>query len=101
MELIKKVKEAEAESQRIIERAKADAAEAAQKAKQAEQQAIEQAEQDRKRAIESAVAEGQKQGHAEAAGLKIEGQEQREQLLSKAKTRMDAAVKSVMEYLEK
>ncbi|MDD5326443.1 MAG: hypothetical protein PHY02_01355 [Phycisphaerae bacterium] len=101
MELIKKIKEAETESQRIIERAKADATESVQKGKQAEQQALTQAERDRKKAIETAIAAGQKQGQAEAAGLKVEGQNRREQLRAKAKTQMNAAVTSVTGYLGK
>jgi V/A-type H+-transporting ATPase subunit G/H len=101
MELIKKIKEAETEAQRIIEQAKKDATESAQNARQAEQQALEQAESDRKKTIESAIAAGQKQGQAEAAGLKVEGQNQREELRDKAKTKMNAAVASVMEYLRK
>ena len=101
MELIKKIKEAESESQRIIEQAKADAAEATMKARQAEQDVLEQAKHDRNKAIESAVAAGQKQGQAEAQVLKAEGQKPREQLRTKAQTQINAAVASVMEYLRK
>ncbi len=101
MELIKKIKQAESEAQQIVEQAKKDAAESAHKAKQAEQEALEQAQRDRKKAIDSAVEEGQKQGQAEAAGLKVEGQNKREQLRDKATAQMNAAVASVMEYLRK
>ena len=101
MELIKKIKETEAEAQRLIEQAKTDAAEALSKSRQSEQQAIEQAERDRKKAIDSAIAAGQKQGQAEAQVLKAEGNKKREQLRDKAKSQMNAAVSKVLEHLRK
>ncbi len=101
MELIKKIKEAETEAQRIIEQAKAESAEATLKARQAEQDVLEQAEHDRKKAIDSAIAAGQKQGQAEAQNLKAEGQKKREQIRAKAQTQINAAVSKVVEYLRK
>jgi V/A-type H+-transporting ATPase subunit G/H len=101
MEMIKKIKEAESEAQKLIEQAKADAAEATMKARQAQQQAIEQAERDRKKATDDAIAAGRSQGLAEGDTLKAECRKQHQQLFDKAKSRMDAAVSKVIDYLRK
>jgi len=101
MELIKRIKEAESEAQRIIEQAKADSAASAQQAKLAGQNMLSQAEHDRKKAIESTVAAARSQGQAEGGLLRAEGHKQRQQMRARTNSRMDAAVASIIEYLRK
>jgi len=99
MELIKKIKQTEAQAQEIIEKAKADAAERAEKIRQDQRLALEQAERERKKAIEVAVGEAQSQGLKEAEQLKARAENDRRQLRDKANAKMPPAVAKVMDYL--
>lgn len=101
MELIKRIKEAESEAQRIIEQAKADSAASAQQGKLAGQKMLAQAEHDRRKAIEFAVAAMRSQGQAEGGILRAEGHKQRQQMHTRTNSRTDAAVASIIEYLRK
>jgi len=100
MELIKKIKETEAQAQKIKEDAKSDSARQAEKMRQKRQQLLEDAEQERIKAIESSVAEAEKQGLEEGAKLKAQADKDRQQLREKTKSRVDAAVAKVMDYLK-
>ncbi len=59
MELIKKIKKAEAQAQEIIEQAKIEAAGRAEEGRENRHQALIDAEQHRKKATEAAIAEAQ------------------------------------------
>jgi len=100
MELIKKIKQTEAQAQQIIEQARADAAGRAETMREDQHQALEQAERERKKAIEAAVATAQSQGLAEAEKLKAQAEKDRRKLRDKANAKMPAAVARVMDYLK-
>ena len=75
MELIKKIKQTEAQAQEIIERAKAEAAGKTEDGRKNQRRLLAEAEQERKKAIESAVAAAQSQGLAEVEELKTQAGE--------------------------
>jgi len=99
MELIKKIKEAEAHAQQIIERAKADAAGQAEKGRENRHQILTQTERERKKAIETAVAQAESQGLAEVERLKTQAEKNRQQLREKIAGKMPSAIEKVMDYL--
>jgi len=99
MELIKKIKQSEAQAQEIIEQAKADAARQAGKGRESRLAALTQAEQRRKKATEAAVAEARAQGRSEIEQLKAQAEDQRRQLREKAANKIAAAAAKVMDYL--
>jgi len=100
MELIKKIKETEAQAQQIIEQAGADAVSRAEKMREDQRVALAQAEQERKKAVEAAVAKAQSQGLEETEKLKAQAEKDRRQLRDKANAKMPAAVARVMDYLK-
>ena len=100
MELIKKIKEAEADAQEIIDRAKADAARAADEGRSKRLAALAEAEQQRKKTIESAVSTARSQGLAETQRLGEQAAKQRQQLRQKTESKMSAAVTKVVSYLK-
>lgn len=100
MELIKKIKQTEAQAQQIIEQARADAAGRAEKMREDQRIALGQDEQERKKAVEAAVATAQSQGLEETEQLKTQAEKDRRQLRDKANTKMPAAVAKVMDYLK-
>ena len=100
MELIKKIKQTEAQAQEIIEKAKADAAGRAEKMREDQRVALGRAEQERKKAVEAAVATAQSQGLEETEQLKTQAEKDRRKLRDKANTKMPAAVAKVMDYLK-
>lgn len=99
MELIKKIKEAEAHAQQIIERAKADAARQAEKGRESRNQILTQTERERKKAIEAAVAQAESQGLAEIENLKAQAEKDRQQLHDNVAGKITPAVEKVMDYL--
>jgi len=99
MELIKKIKQSEAQARQIIDQAKADAAKQAEMGRQNRQQDLAKAEQERTKATEAAVAAAQKEAAAEVDNLKAKAENERQQLRDKANTKMPPAVAKVMEYL--
>jgi vacuolar-type H+-ATPase subunit H len=100
MELVKKIRQTEAQAQKIIEQAKAGAAEKAEDGRKNRSQLLAEAEQARKKAIEAAVAAAQSQGLAEAEKLKTQAKKKQQQLRDKAAGKMDSAAKKVMDYLK-
>ena len=100
MELIKQIKEAETQAQKIIEQAKTDAANRAEEAQKGRIQTLEQARHERKKSIEVAVAAAQSQGLAEIEKLKAQAEKNRQQLRDKAQNKMAGAVTKVMDYLK-
>jgi V/A-type H+-transporting ATPase subunit G/H len=101
MELIKKIKQAEAQAQTIIEQAKTDAARQAEQARENCAKALAEAEQQRKKAIDAAVAAAGSQSAADVKDLRSEAEKQRRQLHDKANRRIPAAVAKVMDYVSK
>ncbi len=99
MELIKKIKQSEAQAQEIIEQAKAEAANQAEKGRDNRLAAMTEAEQQRKKATDSAVAAAQSQGRAEVEQLKAQAEEQHRQLREKTVNKMATAATKVMDYL--
>ena len=100
MELIKKIKDTEAQAQEIIDRAKADAVIASREGREKRLAALAEAEQQRKKAIESALAAAKADGLAEANKLKDQAHKDRRRLRQKAEGKIDAAVAKVMDYLK-
>ena len=100
MELIKKIKQTEAQAQQIIEQARADAAGRAEKMREDQRIALGQDEQERKKAVEAAVATAQSQGLEETERLKTQAEKDRRKLRDKANAKMPAAVAKVMDYLK-
>ncbi len=99
MELIKKIKQAEAESQEIIEQAKVEAARLAEKGREGRLAALAQAEQERKKAIEAAVSKAESEGIAEIKGMKVQADKVRQSLREKAAGKMSAATEKIIDYL--
>jgi vacuolar-type H+-ATPase subunit H len=100
MDLIKKIKAAEAQAQQTIEQAKTAAAKQAELGRKDRLQALEQAEQQRKKAVEDAVAAARNQALAEAEFLKAHAEKDRQQLHNKANAKINKAVEKVMDYLK-
>lgn len=99
MELIKRIKQAEAQAQEIIEHAKAQAAKQAEQGRQNRLQALANAEHERKNAAEAAVADAQSKGLAEIENLKAQAEKTKQQLRDKANAKMPGAIAKVMDYL--
>jgi vacuolar-type H+-ATPase subunit H len=99
MELIKKIKKAEAQAQEIIEHARIEAAEQAEKGREKRHQALMDAEQHRKKATETAIAEAQARGSAEVDKLKAQAENKRQELCNKTGSRMATGAAKVTDYL--
>jgi V/A-type H+-transporting ATPase subunit G/H len=99
MELIKKIKQAEAQAQEIIEQARIDATEQAEKGRENRRQVLADAEQHRKISIEAAIAKAQALGRAEVEKLKAQAERQRQELRDKTSSKMATATTKVMDYL--
>jgi len=99
MELIKRIKQAEAQAQEIIEQAKAQAAQQAEKGRTSRLKASEEAEQQREKTVEATVAAAQTQGLAEVENLKAQAENDRQQLREKTAGRMAPAAAKVKDYL--
>ena len=99
MELIKKIKQAESEAQKIIEQAKADTAREAEKGRVGRVEALTEAERKRMKAIEAAVVAAESEGLAEVEDLKLQAEKEREQLRKRTETKMAKVTAKVMDYL--
>ncbi|OHB84276.1 MAG: hypothetical protein A2Z38_03955 [Planctomycetes bacterium RBG_19FT_COMBO_48_8] len=99
MELIKKIKKAEAQAQEIIEQAGVEAAEKAEKGRENRRQALIDAEQHRKKAMEAAIAEAQARGRAEVDKLKAQAESKRQELRNKTGSRVATGAAKVTDYL--
>ncbi|MHC4659300.1 MAG: hypothetical protein ACYS83_09010 [Planctomycetota bacterium] len=99
MELIKKIKQTEAQAQEIIEQAKADAARQAEQGRENRRQILERAEQERKKTIDAAAAEAESQGLTEIEQLKAQAEKDRQLLRDKTSAKMAPAAAKVMDYL--
>ncbi len=99
MELIKQIKEAEAQAKGIVEQAKADAAAIAEDSRRRQAEQMNAAQEERKRAIERAVGEAEAAGQSEVEGLKSRAAEEKQQLQSSAGGRIYSCAGRVMDYL--
>jgi len=99
MELIKKIKQSEAQAQEIIEQAKVEAAGQAEKGRENRLAVMTEAEQQRKDATEAAIAAAQSQGREQVEQLKAQAEDQRRQLRDKTGSKMATAAAKVMDYL--
>ncbi|MHC4543308.1 MAG: hypothetical protein ACYTDW_00855 [Planctomycetota bacterium] len=99
MELIKQIKQAEAQAQQILDQAKANVARQAEEARKNRQQALAKAEQERTKVTEAAVAAARSQATVEVENLKAKAENSRQQLRDKTNNKMPPAVAKVMEYL--
>ena len=100
MELIKKIKEAEAQAQQIIEQAKTQVAQQAEQNQQSRIEAMNQAQQQRRKTIDEAVTKAQSEGLGQAEQLKEQAGMDRQQLRENAGGKMAGATQKVMEYLK-
>ncbi len=99
MELIKKIKQAEAQAQEIIEQAKAQTAAQAEESRASRLESLTQAEHDRRKTIETAVAAAQSKALKEVENLKAQAEKQQQQLRDKVDNKMAGAAANVMNYL--
>jgi len=99
MELIKKIKKAEAQAQEIIEQARIHATEQAEKGRENRRRALADAEQQRKNAIDAAIAEAQSRGRVEVDNLKSQAEHKQQELRDKTSGKMAAAAAKVTDYL--
>jgi vacuolar-type H+-ATPase subunit H len=99
MELVKKIRQTEAQAQEIIKQAKVEAAGRAEEGRKNRRRLLAEAEQKRGKAVEAAVAAAQSQGLAEIEKLKTQAGEKQRQLRDKAARKMAPAATKVMDYL--
>lgn len=99
MELIKRIKQAEAEAQRIVEEAKVQAAKSAEEGRGSRDELQAVAERERKEALEAAIAAAESEGAAEIEKLKGQAEKEQQRLREKAEGKMAGAVEKLMEYL--
>ena len=99
MELIKKIKQTEAEARKIIEQAKTQAAELAEQSRENRRLALEKAELAREKNIEATVSGAESEGLAEIEQLKAHAEKNRQQLRDKTADKIAAAAAKVMDYL--
>jgi vacuolar-type H+-ATPase subunit H len=96
MELIKKIKEAEAQAKEVIEQARGDAGRIADKSAADRNSKLEVAGVQRREAIESAIASAAKAGKSEVDALSNREVGKKQALVDSAKQKMDAAVTKIV-----
>jgi vacuolar-type H+-ATPase subunit H len=100
MELIKKIKQSEAQAQEIVAQARADAAAMADQQRKDHQKSMEQAEHERKKAIDAAVARATTEGQTETEQLGAKAQQDLKALREKTKPAIAGAVGKVVDFLK-
>lgn len=95
MELIKNIKNAEAQGKELIEKAKADAVSEAQQLRQRQDEALEAARLQRRQAVETAEAEAEAQGQLEVEKLEQQAEELKNNLRNTAAGKKDSAVNEI------
>ena len=100
MELIKQIKKAEQEAKEIIEKARADAVSICEQAVAKGSEELAQAEQDRKVSIAEAVSKAQEGGAAEVEELIKQGEQCRNEIANKARTKIDMVVQKVVDSIK-
>ncbi len=99
MELIKQIKEAEAQAKEIVEQAKVDAATITEDAMRRQSEQMDAAQEARKQAIERALGEAESAGQSEVEDLKAQAAEEQQQLQSRAGAKIDHCARRVMDHL--
>ncbi|MBN2138477.1 MAG: hypothetical protein JW720_11785 [Sedimentisphaerales bacterium] len=100
MELIKKIKQAEADARRIVEDAKAQAIKKADQAAKDTQARMQKAEQDRRDAIAAAVAGAADQGRKEVEAIKADADQKKARLQEDTKQKIERAIEKVVNYVK-
>jgi vacuolar-type H+-ATPase subunit H len=100
MDLIKKIKQAETQTQEIINRAKEQAVKRAEEGRLIHLEGLSKAETERKKAIEEAVSAAQSEAKVKIEQLKAQAETDRQQLGQTAQGKIDMAVARVLDYLK-
>jgi len=100
MELIKQIKEAEAQARETVGQGKKDASRIVDDARKRRQEDRRAAEESRIEAISRAKAEGQTAGEAEIDRLKNEAEQRKRQLQESSGGKVEECVGRVMGYLQ-
>ena len=100
MELIKQIKEEEAQAKEIIEQAKLDAATIGDSARRRQVELTVAAQTERRQAIERAVTEAEAAGQGEVESLKAKAAEEKQQLHANTGAKIDQCVGRVVDYLQ-
>ncbi|MBW8034725.1 MAG: hypothetical protein FVQ79_03485 [Planctomycetes bacterium] len=101
MELIKQIRKAEQEAKEIIEKAKVDAVQMGESWAVKRSEDLGKAEDERKAAILKAVAKAEEAGAAEVEALMSQGEQTRNDIANKARTKIDSAVEKVVKSIAK
>jgi len=96
MELIKKIKQAEAQAKEIVEQARAEAVKIADESAAARSKELDEADALRRKSIESAIADAEKAGQVEVETLQNTETEKKQALIDGARQKMDAAVSKIV-----
>ncbi|MBW8015564.1 MAG: hypothetical protein FVQ82_05195 [Planctomycetes bacterium] len=96
MELIKKIKEAEAQARELIEKAHSDAGRIAEESAADRNSKLEEADDQRREAIEKAVADAENAGQSEVDALSNSEAKKKQALVDNARQKIDAAVNKIV-----
>ncbi len=100
MELIKKIKQTEAQAQEIVAQARADSTVMAEQQKKAQGQSMDQAQQERKKAIDASVAQAASEGESEVEQLRSQAEQLRKELREKTKPAIAGAAEKIVDFLK-
>jgi len=100
MELIKKIKQAEADAKVLAEQASSQALEQDKKNDELQVEVMTKVRQDRKEQIASSVTQAEQKADMEVVKLKEQAENDRCQLREKTAAKKNDAVKKVMDYLK-
>lgn len=100
MELIRQIRKAEQEAKAIIETAKVDAVQMGESWAVKRSEELAKAEDERKAAILAAVAKAEEAGTSEVEALMSQGEQSRNDIANKARTKIDSAVQKVVESIK-
>lgn len=100
MELIKQIKNAEAQSKQIIEQAKVESAKMVAEATANRSEQFEKASQRRNETIKKAVSQAETEGLAEAEQLKAQAEQALKKLRNNAAQKSGAAVAKIVEAIK-
>ena len=100
MELIKKIKQTEAQAQEIVAQARADSTVLADQQNKSQVQSMDHAQQDRKKSIDAAVSHAASQGEGEIEDLRAQAEQARNELREKTKPAIAGAVGKVVDFLK-
>ena len=101
MELIKQIRKAEQDAKGIIEKAKVDAVQMGESWAVKRSEELAKAEDERKAAILEAVAKSEEAGAGEVEALMSQGEQSRNDIANKARTKIDSAIQKVVDSIAK